>query len=112
MMISFSSNYAHGGDGPAIGLKISSDAFELNVHLRVSELARLDDVLSTRWEAGALQLGTSASSAAWWSCDDGQVAICVGHDDQTWDFSIAFPVSEFANLRESINGELAAWALR
>jgi hypothetical protein len=106
--LSFSANYADLNDEPAISLKIGSDSFELNVTLRIFELARLDEVLSTRWEGGALRLGSSASSATWWSCDEGKVAICVGHDDQTWDFSISFPVAEFENLRESIESELAS----
>lgn len=107
--ISFCANHADVGDGSGIVLKISSDAFELNVALRIYELERLDKVLSTPWQGGALQLGSSANSAAWWSCDDGEVSICVGHDDQTWDFSISFPVSELAHLRECIETELAQW---
>lgn len=106
MTVPFSANYGDITDLPAVVLKISNDVFELNVWLRTSELARLDDVLATRWESGALQLGSSANAAAWWSCDNGDVAICVGPDDQTWDFSITFPASEFAKLRESID-ELA-----
>ena len=109
MTFEFSANYAEEDDGPAVVLKISSEAFELNVALRISEIARLDDVLATPWQGGALRLGTSAGAPAWWSCDDGQVAICVGRDDQTWDFSIAFPVAELATLRASIDSELAYW---
>src|SRR5690349_10135769 len=106
MTVAFSASYAEEDDGPAVVLTISSEVFELNVALRISELARLDDVLATPWQGGALHLGTSAGAAAWWSCDDGRVAICVGHDDQTWDFSISFPVVEFAKLHESISREL------
>jgi hypothetical protein len=54
--VSFSATYADVGDDPAIGLPISSDALELNVALRIYELARLEDVLSTRWRDGALDL--------------------------------------------------------
>jgi hypothetical protein len=107
MPTSFSANYTDVGD--AIVLTISSDVFELNVALRIHELARLDHVLATPWQGGALQLGECANSAAWWSCDEGNVAIGVGHDDQLCDFSISFPVSEFTKLRESIDGELAKW---
>ena len=108
MTVSFSASSSFDESGSVITLNISSEMFELHVALRIPEIARLDEVLSTPWQGGALQLGTSGVSAAWWSCDDRKVAICVGHSDQTWDFSISFPASEFVNLRESVKRELAA----
>lgn len=62
----------------------------------------LDRVLHTRWDVGALHIGTSANAAVWWSCNGETVSVCIGHDDQTWDFSIAFAASEFARMRQSI----------
>ena len=114
MTVSFSASYVDvdAGYGPTIVLAIAGDAFELHVALRVSEVARLDEVLSTPWQGGALHVGTAAGVAAWWSCDNGEVAICVGHDEQTWDFGISFPASELASCVESVNGELAAWEKR
>ena len=106
--ISFTAGRELNDEIEAMGLKISSDAFELNVHVPVSELGLLDQVLEKRWVDGAVKIGTSANAPAWWSSDDDLVSICVGTDDQLWDIGITFPVAEFATLRACIDEELKA----
>ena len=91
---------------PAIALKIQSDVCELNLWLAVSSLPRLREVPSTPWEAGALRLGTSAGSSAFWSCDDGEIFVGVGHDDETWDFGVSFPETLFPDLIAEIERAL------
>jgi hypothetical protein len=91
---------------PAFAVKIQGAAYELNVWIPVSELSALRKVPSTPWGTGALQIGESAGSASFWSCDSGEIFIGVGHDDQSWDFGASFPESEFARLLSEIEREL------
>jgi hypothetical protein len=90
----------------AIALKISCNAYELNIWIRDAELPRLDSVPLTSWEAGAIKIGTSAGADVWWSSDDGRISIGVGHDDQTWDFGVGFSLSDYSRLRNAIDDEL------
>jgi hypothetical protein len=90
---------------PAIAVKISGGDYELNVWLRMPELPLLAKVPTTTWDDGALRAGQSASAAAFWSCDDGQVSVFVGHDDETWDFSVSFPAADFQDMLDEIERE-------
>jgi hypothetical protein len=104
---SLSAGAASLGDGrPAIAVKVQGPAYELNVWIPISELAALRRVPSTPWEAGALRIGESAGSPAFWSCDSGEIFIGFGHDDQTWDFGVTFPATEFLGLLSEIEREL------
>jgi len=87
---------------PAVAVKIQSDVCELNVCIAVPDLPRLRDVPTTPWDSGALRLGVSARSPAFWSCDRGQISVCVGHDDETWDFGISFPENLLPDLISEI----------
>ena len=91
---------------PAIAVKIQGPEYEINISIPISELAVLRKVPLTQWESGALCIGKSAGSASFWSCDSGQIYIGVGHDDQTWDFGVMFPESEFSGLLAEIEREL------
>lgn len=110
MTISFIANSSTVGpndDAPGVCLKISGAAYEMNVWLAVADLHLLERVPSTPWEGGALKLGTSAGADVWWSCDDGEVLIAAGRDDQTWDFGVNIPLARFADLRAAIDHEVA-----
>ena len=69
-----------------IALKIQGAAFELNVRLKSAELAILREV------------------PAFWSCDDNSVSVCIGPDDESWDFAVLIPLHEFPRLMEAIEG--------
>ena len=79
------------GGASGIAIKIQADPCELNVWLTPEEASRLREIPRAPWGAGAVRLGSSAGSPAFWSCDDGEVFVCVGHDDETWDFGVSFP---------------------
>lgn len=91
---------------PGVVLKIQCRDFELNVWLRLTELPLLRRVPSTPWESGAIPIGKSASSTAFWSCDDARVSVVVGGDDETWDFGVSFPESTFEELLIDIEKEV------
>lgn len=78
MTLSFTANRATIGandDVPAIALKLSGVESELNIWLPTSDLHLLDRIHSTRWEHGALKLGSSANAHAWWSYSDHAIAV-------------------------------------
>lgn len=90
----------------AIAVKISCPTYELNVWLRVPEVALLETVPETPWEQGSIQAGMSAGAKVFWSCDDGEVSVGVGHDDQTWDFGVAISLDDFEVMMTEIHREL------
>jgi hypothetical protein len=78
-------------------IKIGTPVFEVNVWVPVGEAVRLKEVRKTPWGSGALGIGRSAGSPAWWCVgDEGEeketLSILVGQDDQTWDIALRFPL--------------------
>lgn len=79
-------------DEPAFALKIQSPDWELNVLMREVELALIPGVRSAQWnERGSIRIGKSTNSQVFWSCEDGNLSIFIGHDDETWDFGVTVP---------------------
>ena len=75
-------------------IKLQGQGWELNVHLDSREVSRLPDITQCSWQKRqALRIGKSGSSDVFWSVDDGELAILVGHDDETWDFGVFVPQS-------------------
>ncbi len=75
-------------------IKFSSPSFELNVYVPQSQLELLRKAASTPWAQGSIQIGECAGALAFWSAGEpNTVAVMVGRDDQTWDFSVQLPVS-------------------
>ena len=70
----------------AVGLRVRNFAYEINVVLGYEEIEQLADL--SAWEPGAVQIGSVAGVAAFWSNDNGNIAISVGTNHETWDFCI------------------------
>ncbi|HTL30678.1 MAG TPA: hypothetical protein VL282_15710 [Tepidisphaeraceae bacterium] len=91
---------------PSYRIKIQTDTFELNVCVRPEEVVKFDRVFTTPWSKGAIQIGTSAGSRAFWcSGDEAEktVSILIGHDDQTWDFAVSLPRDSVDAIRREID---------
>src|SRR5690349_6183350 len=79
-------------DEPAFALKVQSTDWELNVRMREAELALIPSVRFAQWnERGSVRIGTSANSQAFWSFEDGNLSISIGHDDDNWDLGVTMP---------------------
>jgi hypothetical protein len=79
---------------PHSSIKLQGPGWELNVHLDSREVSRLLEVAQCSWQKRqALRIGKSGSSDVFWSVDNGDLAILVGHDDETWDFGVFVPQS-------------------
>jgi hypothetical protein len=79
---------------PRSSIKLQGQGWELNVHLDSREISRLLEVAQCSWQKRrALRIGKSGSSDVFWSVDNGEPAILVGHDDETWDFGVFVPQS-------------------
>ncbi len=75
-------------------IKIQADTFELNLWLSTEEKQNLLRLGDACWEdRTSLRIGRAAGSPAWWSCDEGQISILVGEDDECWDFGVRVPIS-------------------
>ena len=83
--------------GSPVAFKFACDLFELNVRVPQSELGALGAAAHRSWVTGSLRAGASAESPVFWSAGEpGRVAIMVGPDDETWDFSVEVPAASLA----------------
>jgi hypothetical protein len=77
---------------PSFILKIQRDDWEINIWMTANELAVVPNVRLARWdERESIQLGRSAGSPTFWSCEDGNLSILVGQDAECWDFGLTLP---------------------
>jgi hypothetical protein len=84
-------------------IKFAAPDWELNVSVPASEVAVLRRVPSSPWLPGAVRAGVSAGSPAFWSAEaDGRVSVLVGHDDQTWDFGVSFPMAALDEVLRAV----------
>jgi hypothetical protein len=75
-------------------IKLSDQAWELNIVAPLAELRKLRAVEDTDWvQRRTLKVGTCLDAPVWWSEADGRVSILVGADDEVWDVAVAVPVS-------------------
>jgi hypothetical protein len=81
-----------------VAIKIQSIDWELNIYFHPQEINNLKRITETSWIDGSIKAGRSARSDVFWSCDEGSVSILIGHDDQTWDFGVFIPQSEFIKI--------------
>jgi hypothetical protein len=74
-------------------VKIQAPAWEVNVRASADELSRLKDIRLADWDQGrSLRVGESAEASAFWACNGGEVTLMIGHDEETWDIGVTFPV--------------------
>lgn len=85
-------------------VKLQAEALELNIWAPTADLARLRGIEEADWEARrTLAIGTGANAPVFWAMGEGQVAILIGHDDETWDVAVTIPLAtahEIASLAE------------
>lgn len=96
--------HADGADSEPLALvKLQGEEWELNIRAALADLVRLRDVRYADWASRkALPIGTCAGAGVHWASSEGQVAILIGDDDETWD--IAFIVAP------AVTGEIVALA--
>jgi hypothetical protein len=84
-------------------IKLSATDWELNISVPAVEVPILRRVQSSPWLPGSVRIGTSAGSPTFWSAEaDGRVSVLVGHDDQTWDFGVSFPIAVLHEVQREI----------
>lgn len=80
----------------AIGLKLQHPNYEINIVIAYDEIQKLSAL--SNWEPGAVQIGSAAGVAAFWSNDSGNVSIFVGTDDENWDFGVWISGAELQEI--------------
>jgi len=84
-------------------VKIGAPAWEVNVRASAGDLTKLADVRSADWDQRrSIQLGKSAEASVFWAFRDDEVTLMIGHDDETWDVFVSFPI----DIVEAIVSEL------
>jgi hypothetical protein len=77
---------------PLFILTIQKPDWEMNIWMAANELALLPKVRTARWsERESIKLGECAGSPTFWSCEDGNLSILVGYDDECWDIAVTLP---------------------
>jgi hypothetical protein len=93
------------GDGAA-AVKLQSAHWELNIRAPGTEFARLRDIEGADWDARrSLAVGTCAGAGVFWARSDDQVAILVGHDDETWDVAVLVPLATVHEIAAGTTGQ-------
>ncbi|XGV95718.1 MAG: hypothetical protein ACAF41_23620 [Leptolyngbya sp. BL-A-14] len=95
------STYEEAASDP-LSVKLQSNAAELNIWLKFSDVAAILSGIPGGDGVHALAAGTSANAQAFWALGgSGELFIVVGHDDETWDFGVTLsPRSRDELLRE------------
>ena len=76
-----------------VSVKIQAPAREVNGRATEDEPTRLVDIRLADWNRRrSLQVGESAEASVVWSYRDREVALMIGHDEETWDAAVTFPV--------------------
>jgi len=64
----------------------------MNIWLTANELALVPSVRAAGWdECQSIQLGLCAGAPAFWSCENDNLSILVGRDDECWEFGVTLP---------------------
>ena len=94
--------------GSVVAMKLRTPTWELNIWAPAADFVRLHAIDDADWNARrSLAIGTSADAPVHWAKNGDQVAILIGHDDETWDIALSVPVAtvhEIASLAEQHMG--------
>lgn len=76
-----------------VSAKFSDAGWELNVRAPASDFLSLRNVRTMDWATRRVRaVGESAGARVFWAADARTASILVGHDDETWDFSVTVPL--------------------
>lgn len=90
-------------------IKISAETWEVNVRATPQDVAELSAVRGAAWsDRGSIAVGEAAGAAAFWSSEGDMVTLLIGHDDETWDVAVSFPISILDEILESIARDASA----
>ena len=93
-------------DSGTFRIQISTHDVEMNIWVLEPDLPKLVEVRGRRWELGALRIGRSGGTNAWWSVDadeDGRsLSIVVGEDDESWDLNFRFPLETLDDILREV----------
>ena len=97
-------DYSWEGEQRLYAVSLSTGTWLAVIHIPPEDAIKLNDVASRSWDDGSLRIGESAGAAAWWSAGDDNetVMILIGHDDETWDISIAIPAATIPEILAAI----------
>ncbi|MGW9196681.1 hypothetical protein [Micromonospora chersina] len=92
-------------DDDNVMLTLSGPSWLLNVNASPDEWARnLPRVAGADHEQRLdVSLGTSARRPVWWSVRDGQLALSVGQDPESYDFLVVLPAALLSEIRAQLD---------
>jgi hypothetical protein len=75
-----------------LAVKLQTDAWEVNVRASIGDFMRLAEIRSADWRLRrSIAVGESAGAPVFWTSVDDHSALMIGHDDESWDVSVALP---------------------
>ena len=94
-------------DDSVFVIGLSTDAVEIHIFMDAVEAPKLSEVRGRRWELGALRIGRSLETPAWWSVEaeeEGRnLSIVFGDDDQSWGLALRFPLEAIDEIRRKVD---------
>lgn len=90
-------------------IKISSETWEVNVRVTPQDIAELTTVRGAAWPArDSIALGEAAGGGTFWSSEGDIVTVLIGHDDETWDVAVSFPISVVDEILQLVSRDASA----
>jgi hypothetical protein len=75
-----------------LAVKLQTDAWEVNVRASIGDFMKLAEIRSADWtQRRRIAAGESAGAPVFWASVDDHAALMIGHDDESWDVSVALP---------------------
>jgi hypothetical protein len=91
---------------PCFILTIQKPDWEMNIWMAANELALIPNVRTAHWSnRESIKLGECAGSPTFWSCENGNISILVGPDDECWDIAVTLPEELLDDMITEIDRE-------
>ena len=75
-----------------LAVKLQTNAWEVNVRASIGDFMRLAEIRSADWtQRRSIAAGASAGALVFWASVDDHAVLMIGHDDESWDVSLALP---------------------
>jgi hypothetical protein len=90
-------------------LKVQAVDYEFNISLTENEVIQIQLNDPGKWALReSMRLGKCIESAVYWCLEGEDLAILIGHDDESWSVAFQLPLSSLLEIRRALS-ELAPW---
>ncbi len=89
-----------------IAVKLQTDALEVNFRASREELLQLRGIrAASRDDRRSIRAGHSAGAPVFWASDGSEATLMIGHDEETWDVAVTFPLTVVEEIVRKVETE-------